>query len=300
MRKDRLGKGLGALLGEYAGGTESKPKLDGDIQRLALNVIVPNPHQPRKEFAEEDLAELVASIKENGLLQPLVVRTSPKQPDRYELIAGERRFRSLQTLGWDEAPVMIREVDDETLLVLAMVENLQREALNPLEEAEGYQTLSDRFNLTQEEIAKAVGKDRSTVANMVRLLRLPPSLRKMVSNGSLSAGHARALLSLSDPVRMAELGRAAANEGWSVRETERRAKSETPNSGGNKKEAGGAPRDPVVRALEQALQERLATRVQIRSARKGKGTIEVPFNGTEEFERLFALITGVEAAEFIN
>lgn len=300
MRKDRLGKGLGALLGEYAGGTEDKPNMDGDIQRLALKVIVPNPHQPRKEFAAEELAELVASIKENGLLQPLVVRTSPKQPDRYELIAGERRYRSLQSLGWEEAPVMIREVDDETLLVLAMVENLQREALNPLEEAEGYQSLADRFKLTQEEIAKAVGKDRSTVANMVRLLRLPPSLRKMVSSGSLSAGHARALLSLSDPVRMAELGRAAANEGWSVRETERRAKSENPGSGSKKKDSASGPRDPIVRALEQALQERLATRVQIRSAKKGKGTIEVPFNGTEEFERLFALITGVEASEFIN
>ena len=300
MRKDRLGKGLGALLGEYAGGTEDKPNMDGDIQRLSLKVIVPNPHQPRKEFAAEELAELVASIKENGLLQPLVVRTSPKQPDRYELIAGERRYRSLQSLGWEEAPVMIREVDDETLLVLAMVENLQREALNPLEEAEGYQSLADRFKLTQEEIAKAVGKDRSTVANMVRLLRLPPSLRKMVSSGALSAGHARALLSLSDPVRMAELGRAAANEGWSVRETERRAKSENPGSGSKKKDGANGPRDPIVRALEQALQERLSTRVQIRSAKKGKGTIEVPFNGTEEFERLFALITGVEASEFIN
>lgn len=299
MRKDRLGKGLGALLGEYVDSTEDKPNTQGDIQRVALKAIVPNPHQPRKEFAEEELAELVDSIRENGLLQPLVVRTSPKQPDRYELIAGERRFRSLQTLGWDTAPVMVREVDDETLLVLAMVENLQREALNPLEEAEGYQSLADRFDLTQEEIAKAVGKDRSTVANMVRLLRLPPSLRKMVGNGALSAGHARALLALSDPVRMAELGRAAASEGWSVRETERRAKAETPGGGRGKKDGPG-PRDPVVRALEQALQERLSTRVQIRSARKGKGTIEIPFSGTEEFERLFALIAGVEASEFIN
>ena len=302
-KKDRLGKGLGALLGEYVT-TEDSPKIQGDVQRVPLKSIVPNPHQPRKEFSEEELAELVASIRENGLLQPLVVRTSPHQADRYELVAGERRYRSLMRLEWDDAPVMIREVDDETLLVLALVENLQREALSPLEEAEGYQNLAERFDLTQDEIARAVGKDRSTVANMLRLLKLPPSLRKLVNAGELSAGHARALLSLDDAVRMAELGRSAANEGWSVRETERRvkqAKTSGGTGGGRPGTTSTAPRDPVVRALEQGLQERLATRVQIRGgAKKGKGVIEIPFNNTEEFERLFALITGQEASEFLG
>lgn len=300
-RKDRLGKGLGALLGEYVD-PEQKPNTDGDIQRLPLKSIVPNPHQPRKDFAEEELAELKESIRENGLLQPLVVRTSPHQSDRWELVAGERRFRSLTELGWEDAPVMIREVDDETLLVLALVENLQREALSPLEEAEGYQNLAERFDFTQEEIAKAVGKDRSTVANTLRLLKLPPSLRKLVNAGELSGGHARALLSLSDSVRMTELGRTAAREGWSVRETEARVKSEK-NDGGAKSASGKAPapRDPIVRALEEGLQERLATRVQIRgSAKKGKGSIEIPFNSTEEFERLFAIITGQEASDFLG
>ena len=301
-RKDRLGKGLGALLGEYVDGGEDKPKIEGDIQRVALKSIVPNPHQPRKEFSEDELSDLVDSIRENGLLQPLVVRTSPHQADRYELVAGERRYRSLMRLEWDDVPVMIREVDDETLLVLALVENLQREALTPLEEAEGYQSLAERFDLTQEEIARAVGKDRSTVANSLRLLRLPPSLRKLVNAGELSGGHARALLSIGEPMRMAELGRAAAKEGWSVRETERRVKSEKSNGSTSKTRAPSVPpRDPVVRALEERLQEHLSTRVHIRGGgKKGKGSIEIPFGGTEEFERLFALITGQEASDFLG
>ncbi len=299
-RKDRLGKGLGALLGEYASDREEKPKNRGEIRRIPLRSIVPNPKQPRREFAEEELAELVESIRENGLLQPLIVRTSPHQDDRFELVAGERRLRSMQRLEWDEAPVMIREVDDETLLVLALVENIQREALSPMEEAEGYRSLADEFGLTQEEIARAVGKDRSTVANMLRLLKLPLSLRKLVDAGDLSSGHARALLSLEDAIRMGELGRIAARDGWSVRETERRVKSEKGGARAPARTTSSGQRDPAVRALEQGLQERLATRVQIRAGKKGKGVIEVPFDGTEEFERLFALITGVEASDFLG
>ena len=301
MKKDRLGRGLGALLGEYAADAPSGKTESGegvDIQRVTLRSIVPNPLQPRQEFREEELTELKASIKENGLLQPLVVRPSPSAPGRYELVAGERRFRSLQALGWEEAPVMVREVDDETLLVLALVENLQREALNPMEEAEGYQALADRFDLTQEEIAQAVGKDRSTVANTLRLLKLPHSVRQMVARGDLSSGHARAILALGDAVRMADLARQCAREGWSVRETERRVKANPGRERARPRRTGSD--DPTVQALERALQERLSTRVSIKGAGKGRGVIEIPFLSPEDFERIFALVTGVEASDYLG
>lgn len=299
-RKDRLGRGLGALLGDYL----EAPADAGDVRKVAVRTVVPNPLQPRQEFSDTELAELQASIRENGLLQPLVVRPSPTTDGRYELVAGERRFRSIQALGWDEVPVLVRDVDDEALLVLALVENLQREQLNPLEEAEGYQSLIERFDMTQEEVARAVGKDRSTVANCLRLLKLPVSIRKMLRDGGLSMGHARALVGIEDPVRAGDLARQAVKEGWSVREVERRVREgATGPSGGRKRGGGGgtAPsRDPLVRTLEEALRGRLGTRVQIRRGGKGKGVIEVPFHDTEDFERIFALITGVEASEVVD
>ncbi|MEJ2538758.1 MAG: ParB/RepB/Spo0J family partition protein [Gemmatimonadota bacterium] len=301
MKKDRLGRGLGALLGEYM--TEEGGPPDGEVVRIPLDAIVPNPLQPRQEFSEDELGELIASIRENGLLQPLVVRPSPRAPNRFELVAGERQFRSLQALEWEEAPAMVREVDDETLLVLALVENLQREALNPLEEAEGFQSLVDRFALTQEEVAKAVGKSRSAVANTLRLLGLPHSVRRMVAGGELSAGHARALLSLEDPVQIATLAKEAARKGWSVRETERRTRSRSKRAVGSasKGPASRAVSDPVIRALEESLQEHLATRVVIRGGqKKGKGVIEIPFLGSQDFERIFALITGEEASDVLG
>ena len=297
-RKDRLGKGLGALLGDYLQPEEGGA---GDLRRIPVKSVVPNPLQPRHEFSEEELTELVDSIRENGLLQPLVVRPAPGTDDRFELVAGERRFRAVSRLEWPEVQALVREVDDETLLVLALVENLQREALNPLEEAEGYQTLADRFGLTQEEIARSVGKNRSTVANFLRLLRLPPSIRRMLREGRLSMGHARALLAVDDEVRAADLARRAEREGWSVREVERRASAtgDAPSSG-RKKKTPPQNRDPVLRALEEELREQLATRVNIRGAANGKGVIEIPFHSAEDFERLFAHIAGREAADVVG
>lgn len=301
MKKDRLGRGLGALLGEYMSEDDAPP--DGEVRRIALDAIVPNPLQPRQEFSEAELSELIASIRENGLLQPLVVRPSPRAPNRFELVAGERRFRSLQALEWADAPAMVREVDDETLLVLALVENLQREALNPLEEAEGFQSLIDRFALTQEEVARAVGKSRPAVANTLRLLTLPHSVRRMVAAGELSPGHARALLAVDDPIQMATLAKEAVRKGWSVRETERRTRSVKKGARvrGGKPASGAGSTDPVIRALEASLQERLATRVVIRGGKKrGKGVIEIPFLGSRDFERIFALITGEEASDVLS
>ena len=293
-RKDRLGRGLGALLGDYST-TEDAPA--GDVRSVAISSILPNPLQPRREFSETELAELTSSIRENGLLQPLLVRLAG--PGRYELVAGERRLRSIQRLGWQEVPVVVRKVDDEALLVLALVENLQREELNPLEEAEGYQTLTERFGLTQEEVSRAVGKDRSTIANLLRLLRLPPSLRRLLEAGELSMGHARALLSVEDPVRASNLARQAVKEGWSVRDIERHARGPAP--GVSSRAAKTRPTgDPVVRALEETLRERLATRVKIRAGKKGTGVIEVPFHGSEDFERLFVLIAGREASDVVS
>lgn len=301
-KRDRLGKGLGALLGEYL----DPEAPEAEVRRLPLARIVPNPLQPRQTFTDDELSELAASIQENGLLQPLVVRPSPTAEDRFELVAGERRFRALKSIGWDDAPVLVREATDETLLVLALVENLQREALSPLEEAEGYRNLGEKFDMTQADIARAVGKSRSTVANLLRLLNLPPSVRKLLEAGELSMGHARALLSIDDPVRAGRLGRAAADEGWSVREVEDRVRapekqgSRTGRSSGSASGSGGGSRDPVVQALETALQEALSTRVAIKPARDGKGRIEITYLGTEDFERIFEIVTGDTASEVVG
>lgn len=292
MNKHRLGKGLGALLGEYM---EPDPGT-ADTKRLPVAAIAPSPLQPRRVFSDEELAELTASIKENGLLQPLVVRPVTGTTDRFELVVGERRFRAISKLGWDDVPVIVRDASDETLLVLALVENLQREALNPLEEAEGYVSLSERFELSHAAIAQAVGKDRSTVANMIRLLKLPPSLRKLLEEGALSQGHARALLSLDDTVKAGELGRRAAKEGWSVRELERRVGRADKST--RKKKA--RPVDPVLLALTQALEEHLGTRVEVRPGRGGKGAIEIRYHSHDDFERLFELIAGRDVAEVVE
>jgi ParB family chromosome partitioning protein len=277
--RDRLGRGLSALLGEHL---EDQVQ-EADIRSVKVRSIIPNPYQPRREFKPEDLAELEASIRENGLLQPLVVRPSPGSSGRFELVAGERRFRCVKRLGWEEVSAVVRDVEDKTLLVLALVENIQRSALNPLEEAEGYRALADEFDLSQEQIAQAVGKSRPAVANMLRLLRLPPSVRKLLGEGSLSTGHARALLALESDVRAGELARKAVADGWSVREMERRVRSEaakasdTTTSGA----AGSGPRDPVVLALEDALRHALGSRVSVRELKKGGGSVEIPFADAE-------------------
>ena len=296
--KDRLGRGLEALLGDYL---ETEPDAS-DIRRLRLTQIGPNPLQPRKEFPAAELAELAHSIKENGLLQPLVVRPVTGRPDRFELVVGERRLRAVTELHWHDVNVIVKEVDDETLLILALVENLQREALNPLEEAEGYRMLADSFGMTQAQIARSVGKDRSTVANLMRLLRLPPSIRKLIRAGKLSAGHARALIPIGDAVHIAELARRAVREGWSVREIERRVdEAGATKKRDRAKEAGGASaRDPIIRVLEEALRERLATRVSIRVNGRGRGSVEIPFQDPEDFERVFALIAGREASDVVG
>jgi ParB family chromosome partitioning protein len=288
MSHDRLGKGLGALLGDYL-----EPDLQpGEVQKIRTGSILPNPMQPRRNFVQAELEELASSIEENGLLQPIVVRAAAAA-DNYELIAGERRLRAVGILGWDEVPSIVREASDKTLLVLALVENLQREALNPLEEAQGYASLGEQFDMKQADIAAAVGKNRSTVANLLRLLKLPVSVRRLVEDGSLSAGHARALLAVDDALRAAELGQQAAKEGWSVREVERRV---TGISKKKRKWKRGATSDPMVKAFEGQLRDHFSTRVTIREQAGRKGTIEIQYHGPEDFERIYELMTGQESS----
>ena len=294
-KKARLGKGLGALLGEYMDDT---PR--GEAQLIDVKSIGPNPQQPRKAFSDEELAELAQSIEENGLLQPLLLRPAPKAPGRYELVAGERRLRAVRKLGWNAVPAVTREVDDDTLLVLALVENLQREALNPLEEAEGYQILMDKHGLSHAGIGRSVGKSRSTVANMVRLLQLPASVRKFIEAGSLTSGHARALLALSDQKEMVELARKAIEQSWSVREMESHAGVNSVRKTKRSKSHASRPRDPVTQALEEDLRAALATKASVRLRRGGSGVIEVPFRDHEDFERVFLLITGREVSEVVS
>jgi len=294
-KKTRLGKGLGALLGEYMDEAPGR-----QAQLTAVASIGPNPQQPRKIFLDEELQELTQSIKENGLLQPLLLRPAPKAHGRYELVVGERRLRAVQKLGWKEVPALVREVDDDELLVLALVENLQREALNPMEEAEGYQMLMDNHGLSHAQIGRSVGKARSTVANMVRLLQLPGSVRKHVETGSLTSGHARALLALSDPTRMVELARRAVKEDWSVRDMEQHAGVASVATAKKSGRRTAKRRDPVVQALEEDLRPVLATKANVRLRRGGSGVIEVPFRNHEDFERVFKLITGREASEVVS
>jgi len=295
-RRDRLGRGLGALLGEYLTADAGS---GGEARRIPIADIAPNPFQPRREFREEELAELAESIKQNGLLQPIVVRPARggARGPAWELVAGERRWRASMRLGMREIPAVVREVDDRTLLVLALVENLQRAALSPLEEAEGYRQLMDEFGLSQQEVAEAVGRDRSTVANSLRLLQLPAVVRRLVEEGKLSAGHARALLGAGSERQMIELAERAVREGWSVRKVEaqvQRARAvRTPKMQERR-------RDPTERRLEEELQRALGTAVRIHRRRGNRGYIEIPFYGAEDFERIYELLVGSPAAEAVS
>ncbi len=296
MSRERLGRGLNALLGEYSDPDESAAESTAP-GNLPVTKIKRNPNQPRQDFPEAELAELAESIRQNGLLQPILVR--PRPGNTFELVAGERRFRAMNMLGWTEVPALIRDVDDRDLLVLALVENLQREALSPLEEAEGYRVLTEDHSLSQAEVAKVVGKSRPAVANALRLLGLPPSIRRLVESGDLNAGHARALLAVSDPAQAADLARQAVKEGWSVREVERRVKA-AQNLSRPKPPAPPSTKDLRTQALERALEEALSTRVGLSALTSGKGTISIPFGTLEEFERLFEMLTGRSASDTLS
>ena len=275
----RLGKGLGALLGEYL---EEPDGGANPIREIDIDRIRPNPYQPRRQFEGNALDELEASIRENGLLQPLVVR--PSGPD-FELVAGERRWRVLTRLGWEKAPTIVRPLSDDQMLVVALVENLQREDLGPLEEAVGYQQLIDGFGLTQKEVARRVGRDRSTVANALRLLTLPQEVRELLSEGSLTAGHARAVLSIDGEAAQIQFARQVVAKGLSVREAEARARSGRKRDGPGGKR-GRAREDPVATKAATLLSRTYGTAVKVSLRSKTTGEIRIPFRDPDDFERL--------------
>src|SRR4051795_13247427 len=217
----RLGRGLEALLGSVS---REQAQAAGAFRELPVASVQPNPFQPRTQMNEAELLELTSSIEASGLLQPVVVR--PKN-GKYELIAGERRWRAVQRLGWTKIPAVVRDVDDPTLLTLALIENLQRDGLTPIDEAAGYQRLADEFKLPQAEIARLVGRNRSTVANLLRLLQLPDEVKNLIQEGKLSEGHARALLGVSKEGELVPLANQAVEQGWSVRDLEARARGES-------------------------------------------------------------------------
>ncbi len=278
--KNRLGRGLGALLGDML---EEQEEGDLPVRDIELRRVRPNPFQPRREFDTAALAELQASIRENGLLQPLVVRVAG---DGFELVAGERRFRALSGLKRQTAPALVRELSDEQMLLLALVENLQREELNAIEEAIAYQQLIDGFGLTQSQVANRVGRNRSTVANSLRLLTLPQEVQDMVGSGSLSAGHARAVLSLESDIDRIRLAPEIAKSCLSVREAERRARSGSKRKPGSTGKVGQKQENPVARRTEMALARYFGTAVKVRLRSKTAGEIRIPFHDAEDFERI--------------
>lgn len=295
----RLGRGLEALIGS-AVTTSPTPNdaSNSELQRIPLSRIRPNPYQPRREFNVEELADLEASLKASGLLQPITVR---RQGDAFELVAGERRFRAATNLGWKEIPAVVREYDDQTMLVLALVENLQRADLNPLDEARGYKRLLEEFDYTQQQVADAIGKDRTTIANLLRLLSLPAPIQEMVEQGHLTAGHARAVLAAGDERAMMELAREVVARGLTVRETEQRTRGgpvppKPTTTGGRGDEE--RPKDPTLRAIEDDLRRHLQTDVQISLSGPDKGSLRIGFYSGEDFERLLDLILGARRRKY--
>lgn len=298
MAKTALGRGLGALLGGVT--STSKPPLvpapaapveasmdtREHVERVPLDRIRPCPFQPRKDFPAEAIRELADSIKEQGIVQPLIVRPSA---DGFELIAGERRWRAAQSLGLADVPVIVRAADDRTVLELALIENLQRENLNPVEEALGYAQLIEQFQLRQEEAALKVGKSRAAVANALRLLRLAPEIQLLIREGRLSVGHAKVILGLEDPSKQKFAAARVIKEGWSVRQTEEFIARLQKQPADAVKASVTAPRDVHVADLEHKLLERFGTKVSLRY-RQGKGAVEIRFFNDDDLERILQIV----------
>ena len=294
-KQRRLGRGLEALIGS----AQTSSAQASELQRIPTSRIRPNPYQPRREFDPAALAELEASIRTNGLLQPITVR---RKGDSYELVAGERRLRAVTNLEWKEVPAVVRDFDDQTLLVLALVENLQRTDLNAVEEARGYQRLLGEFSLTHQEIAEAVGKDRSTITNLLRVLTLPDSIQRFVESGQLSAGHARALAGIEDADAIALANEIIAS-GLNVRQTEQRARlkrnGEKPSEH-SRASGDSSTRKPnaAAKQVEDQLRQYLQTDVHIDLAAEEKGSLRISFYSAEDLERLMDLIVGNTREEF--
>ena len=304
MAKPALGRGLGALLGGAPAAAKPPqpaapastpavvpaPEIDARerVQRVALDRVRPCPFQPRKQFTAEALRELADSIREQGIVQPLIVR---ERNGHFELIAGERRWRAAQIVNLSEVPVIVREADDRAVLELALIENLQRENLNAIEEAQGYSQLIEQFQLTQEDVATKVGKSRAVVANALRLLKLPLTLQGYVREGRLSVGHAKVVLGLSNEKQQELAAERIIKEGLNVRQTEGiiaklQARGTTPGKSGT---ITPLTQDAHVANLENRIRERLGTKVHLRYS-NGKGALEISFFNDDELERILSIL----------
>ena len=279
----RLGRGLEALLGPVS---RREAEAGGTLQELPVSAIRPNPYQPRGRIDEPQFQELVSSLESAGLLQPIVVR---RHLDSYQLIAGERRWRAAQKLGWEKIPAVIKEADDRTLLTLALVENLQRDNLSAIEEATSYQRLIDEFQVSQTEVARLVGRDRSTVANALRLLKLPAEVTAMVDDGRLSEGHARALLGLGDRTQILRLAQDTVTQGWSVRDLEVKVRGARPAT---VRRTAVRQQAPEHRRVEDALRKRLGTDVRVTARRRGRGMLAISYYSEDDLSRVLDVILG--------
>jgi ParB family transcriptional regulator, chromosome partitioning protein len=307
----RLGRGLEALISTAkqqrdAGSNQvqGETPVGSELLRVPVANISPNRFQPRRTFTEAELAELEASIKANGLLQPIVVRAQGE--GKWELVAGERRLRAVSRLGWSEIPAVVREFDDRAMLTLALVENLQRADLNPLEEAEGYQRLIDEFGLTQQQVADAVGKDRTSITNLLRVLSLQPAVKQLVERGHISAGHARALLPIKDERLQLELANEIVARQLSVREVEARARLLTADSPAPIRAATASPTiattspsaDPATKRIEEQLRKHLQTDVHVQTLGNDRGVVRITFYSADDLERLLDLLVGPVRSDF--
>lgn len=287
QKKRRLGRGLEALLGPS---TTAQARASGDLTEVSLDAVSPNPFQPRAAFDDDAITELASSLNSAGLLQPIVVR--PAGDGDYELIAGERRWRAAKKLGWQRIGAVVREVDDRTLLTLALVENLQRDALSPIDEAKGYRRLVEDFDVTQSDVAELVGRNRSTIANALRLLRLPEEVQDMVHRGDLDMGHARALLRLDDQSRIVSVARATLEQGWSVREIESRVRGGTPAKRRTRRRKGDTKPSAEARRIETVLRRYLGTDVSVTERTNGGGRLAIAFYSNDDLARILELVMG--------
>ncbi|MBP0437532.1 ParB/RepB/Spo0J family partition protein [Tianweitania sediminis] len=282
--KRRLGRGLAALIGEIERPAQEERPVARAEGRLPIELVVANPRNPRRSFGDSELADLAQSIREHGVVQPVLVR--PGAGGKYEIIAGERRWRAAQRAGLIDLPVLIREVDDRVALELAIIENVQRADLNPLEEALGYQQLIDDHSYTQADLGNVIGKSRSHVANTLRLLKLPPAVQDMLTEGTLSAGHARTLVTASDPLALA---RRIVDEGLSVRQAEALAQSPEPAKSPDR--AGERIKDPDTAALEKLLSDVMGLNVAIQHKAKG-GELRISYRSLEQLDDLCRRLKG--------
>ncbi|MDG4905099.1 ParB/RepB/Spo0J family partition protein [Mesorhizobium sp. WSM4898] len=282
--RKRLGRGLAALIGEIdRPAAAEKPSAVAADGKVPIEFVSPNPKNPRRHFGDAELTDLAQSIREHGVVQPVVARPSPSQPGRYEIIAGERRWRAAQRAGLTEIPLIVRDVNDRTALELAIIENVQRADLNPVEEAQGYQQLIDEHGYTQADLGQVIGKSRSHVANTLRLLKLPDVIRDMLVDGALSAGHARTLVTAGDP---AGLAKRIVEEGLSVRQAEALAQMPAGPTPAKVRSAPSAPeKDPDTLAFEKLMTDTIGMIVSIEHKAKG-GTLRVDYRSLDQLDEL--------------